>query len=196
MFDNIGGKIKFLAQISTIIGIIGYLILGLIICNTDEDFILIGVLIIFIGAILSWVSSFLLYGFGELIENSSVLVKHIKSQKVNEAIPKVKHNFESSFDNTSKDNNKDNNSNKTQAENNYSVEPIVTENNEEIICPICQTKQRNDRLVCWSCGQKFDKTDTEQCERCGKQVYKTTRCFIDSTVGWESVCDECKNKYN
>lgn len=39
----------------------------------DEDFILLGLLIIALGSLLSWVSSFVLYGFGELVSNSAII---------------------------------------------------------------------------------------------------------------------------
>ena len=68
MFDNIGGKIKILAQIFVWIGIIASVILGIILCNTDVEWL--GVICIFLGPILCWISSMTLYGFGELIENS------------------------------------------------------------------------------------------------------------------------------
>ncbi|MBE6763390.1 MAG: SHOCT domain-containing protein [Ruminococcaceae bacterium] len=74
MFDNIGGKIKGLAKFMTGVGIaaswcvcISFLVTG------DEVFALIGVGIGIVGSLLSWVSAFLLYGFGQLVENSDIL---------------------------------------------------------------------------------------------------------------------------
>ncbi len=34
------------------------------------------------------------------------------------------------------------------------LSPIVSADNE-IVCPVCGTKQPASRKVCWSCGQKF-----------------------------------------
>lgn len=73
MFDNIGGKIKSLAQVVCWIGIIASVICGFILIGTDEDLILLGLLIMVIGSLISWVSSFALYGFGQLIENTDEL---------------------------------------------------------------------------------------------------------------------------
>ena len=70
MFDNIGGKIKTLAQVFCWIGIVSSALSGLVIMF-DDDFLL-GILIAAIGALLSWISSFTLYGFGQLIENSEI----------------------------------------------------------------------------------------------------------------------------
>ena len=68
MFNNIGGKIKSLAQVVCWIGIICSVISGIAIMATDEDLAFSGFVIIVIGSLVSWVSSFTLYGFGQLIE--------------------------------------------------------------------------------------------------------------------------------
>ena len=57
------------------IGIIGSIIWGFSVISIDEDLILTGFLIAVIGALISWVSSFVLYGYGQLIENTDKLVK-------------------------------------------------------------------------------------------------------------------------
>lgn len=82
MFDNIGGKIKGLAKVLCWLGIIASIIVGAIMC-TDEDAALFGILYILIGSLLSWIGSFLLYGFGELIATTmhiSYLVDELTSQ--------------------------------------------------------------------------------------------------------------------
>lgn len=68
MFSDIGIKIKSLAQVMTAIGIICYVITGIVFMANDMA--LVGILIVLIGSLLSWVSSFILYGLGELIDNS------------------------------------------------------------------------------------------------------------------------------
>lgn len=78
MFDNIGGKIKSLAQVVCWIGIICSVIYGIIITSSDEEMAVLGFIIIVIGSLISWVSSFTLYGFGQLIENTDQLVHSTK----------------------------------------------------------------------------------------------------------------------
>ncbi len=78
MFDNIGGKIKTLAQVVTWIGIIASVISGFAIMSIDEEMIFVGLMVMIFGALMSWVSSFVLYGFGQLVENSDKLVKMSK----------------------------------------------------------------------------------------------------------------------
>lgn len=80
MFNNIGGKIKALASIFTWIGIIISLIIGLLFIFADSHVVVIGILIIIIGSLMSWISSWLLYGFGDLIENSSIIARKLSPE--------------------------------------------------------------------------------------------------------------------
>lgn len=75
MFDNIGGKIKKLASFIAWLGIIISIIIGIAFMATDEELFLVGLIIAIIGGVSSWVGSFLLYGFGELVENSSIIAQ-------------------------------------------------------------------------------------------------------------------------
>ena len=68
MFDNIGGKIQALAQIICWIGIIISAIVGLCVIG---DSVLLGLIIIVIGFLSSWIGSFVMFGYGELIEATS-----------------------------------------------------------------------------------------------------------------------------
>lgn len=68
MFNEIYKKIKMLAKVITIVGVIASCILGLFFIVADDEFRLVGVLILIGGSLMSWVSSFVLYGFGEVIE--------------------------------------------------------------------------------------------------------------------------------
>ncbi len=76
MFDNIGGKIKALAQVVCWIGIIFSFIGGIAVMLSDVDLFFLSFVIIVVGAISSWVSSFVLYGFGQLIDNTDELVHY------------------------------------------------------------------------------------------------------------------------
>ncbi|MBQ3529899.1 MAG: hypothetical protein IJA47_05350 [Oscillospiraceae bacterium] len=75
MFNNIGGKIKTVAMTLCIIESVVSAIYGLVLIATDKRTILPGILLILIGPIIAWLGSFLLYGFGQLIENSDILVR-------------------------------------------------------------------------------------------------------------------------
>ena len=68
MYDNIGKKIKSLAKWTFIVEAIAAIITGISLLVADEDLILAGLLTFFCGPIVAWVSSWLLYGFGEIID--------------------------------------------------------------------------------------------------------------------------------
>ena len=91
MFDNIGGKIKGLAKFNFGLGMSGSIIFG-VMClsaimrdsaNAVMAFI-VGLLICFGGTLVSWISSFTLYGFGELIEKTCLIEKHLRAQRKKE----------------------------------------------------------------------------------------------------------------
>lgn len=85
MFDNIGGKMKSLAKVVCWIGIISCVISGFVMTVTDEDLTFLGIVIIVIGSLVSWVSSFAVYGFGQLIENTDQLVQCAKDPTTNKS---------------------------------------------------------------------------------------------------------------
>ena len=81
MFNNVGGKIKAVAATITWIGIGISVLLGLITMLASSRMLLTGILTILIGSLVSWVSSLTLYGFGQLIENSDILVARTKNDE-------------------------------------------------------------------------------------------------------------------
>ena len=82
MFDNIGRKIKALAKIICWMGIIISIFIGInIIIFGEVKFN--GALIMILGPLLSWVGSFVLYGYGQIIENTDKLVNQDTVIKIN-----------------------------------------------------------------------------------------------------------------
>lgn len=78
MFNNISDKIKFIARVLCGVGIavfalggIGYILSG--IENGDTGEAALGFVFLIFGPALSWVWSCMLYGFGQLIENTNSL---------------------------------------------------------------------------------------------------------------------------
>lgn len=91
MFENIGEKIKALAQIACWIGILFCVVYGIIVMAAPYETMdsmevrnaaaISGFCIIIFGSLASWIGSFLLYGLGQLIENSDIIVAELKSPK-------------------------------------------------------------------------------------------------------------------
>jgi hypothetical protein len=81
MFDNIGKKIKILAKVITIIGFVISSVIPTIlfiygIINIDLLIIQTGAEILFWGCLFSWIGSFTLYGFGELIDKTTEIANN------------------------------------------------------------------------------------------------------------------------
>lgn len=73
MFSNIGTKIKTLAQILCWVGILATAVGGLIMVTSSGQMNQ-GLVILLAGPPISWIASFMLYGLGQLIENTDALV--------------------------------------------------------------------------------------------------------------------------
>ena len=89
-YENIGDKIKGLAQMAFVVEAIAAVITGIALMATDEDLILYGLLVLIVGPIIAWVSSWLLYGFGQLVENSDIIAEEYnrKNEKHEKVIAK------------------------------------------------------------------------------------------------------------
>ncbi|MBE6572328.1 MAG: zinc-ribbon domain-containing protein [Ruminococcaceae bacterium] len=95
MYSNIGKKIKVLTVIITVILMLGALGTGayFIITGLDyfdyggEYFVYLGIAIAIAGPILAWIMSFMMYGFGQLIDNTDKLVKLAQVNKAADAAP-------------------------------------------------------------------------------------------------------------
>lgn len=88
MYNNIWKKIKFLAQILFILGAISSIVVGLWVCFGTDTFMAIGLLYIVIGCICSWVMTWLIYGFGELIERVYNIDRKVQSPSTKQNIQK------------------------------------------------------------------------------------------------------------
>ena len=90
MFNNIGAKIKKLAEILSGIGIAISIIAGGAVMSFGSDAnsrgdnggtIIIGLLIMIAGSFLSWIGGFFTYGFGELIERTCLIEERSRNSR-------------------------------------------------------------------------------------------------------------------
>lgn len=95
MYSNIGKKIQKLAMVCAILGIIASIAIGSVLIKmsdggyyfgTNETLLTIGIVVIVLGSILSWVLSFVLYGFGRLVENSDIIARQYRRNSGNEPV--------------------------------------------------------------------------------------------------------------
>lgn len=81
MFDNIGEKIKGFAKVVCWIGIIASVVFGFsIMSNGHRLYSLLGILAAGLGSLLSWVGSFITYGFGQLVANSDIIANQYRNE--------------------------------------------------------------------------------------------------------------------
>lgn len=75
MFDNIGGKTKTLAKVLCWIGIIASLVFAIVLWSQNSyrnPTVALGFGVLIGGALSSWIGSFFVYGFGELIDETTM----------------------------------------------------------------------------------------------------------------------------
>ena len=82
LYENIGGKIKGLAKWAFIIEAIGSIITGIVLISADSDLGLYGLLTIFFGPVVAFVSTWILYAFGELVENTAIIARTFKGGEI------------------------------------------------------------------------------------------------------------------
>ena len=82
MSDNIGGKIKGLAIVICIFYLILSAACGVIFMITSSELLLFGAFILVAGIVFSILLYWLLYGLGQLIENSEVQVNELRNQTI------------------------------------------------------------------------------------------------------------------
>ena len=90
MYDNIGGKIKGLAKATFIVEAIAAVITGIALMATDGDLIGYGLLVMLLGPIVAWVSSWLLYAYGELVDKACDIERNTRGgERKSEAQTKI-----------------------------------------------------------------------------------------------------------
>lgn len=150
LYTNIGKKIQTWAKWIFIVEAIGAIITGIGMLIEDEDLILVALLIVILGPIVAWVSSWLMYGFGKLIEDvEAIRNKDPKPVVIQQSAPSQP---------TA-------NTPPATAPASAKTTPVHTETNRPAVAPNqvfdsywvcgkCKTKNMNTRNDCWSCGHK------------------------------------------
>lgn len=191
MFNNIGRKIQGLATFITAVGIGIFSILTIIQVATysnygSSEMVVIAVVTGIIGCLLSWLGSFVLYGFGRLIENSQILVSLVSSMKNERNI--TTHNGADNYERYA-----------TSAEpfsqqRKATYEPgVVTENvgfsevslKQEAVHPKIRIQRLESDSVCKNCFVPFPEDDNF-CAKCGCTEHYIWRDYYGKT------CDICK----
>lgn len=82
-FNNSGGKIKKLAEVIAVIVVLVTAALSICLFVKAGDsyytkglFIILGIITLIVGGVTAWLSSILIYGFGELVETNAIIAKN------------------------------------------------------------------------------------------------------------------------
>ena len=81
MYSNIGGKIKALAIGLFAVETLASVFYSLVMVVEDPDMIVLAFLTILFGPIVAWISTWLLYGFGELIDKATEIAENTAPKK-------------------------------------------------------------------------------------------------------------------
>ena len=79
MFDNIGKKIKTLTKVTCWIGMIACFVVGIVITAAGHNAEAIDVPIMLGDLLLFWVGSFLMCGFGELVDKAASIEEMMRT---------------------------------------------------------------------------------------------------------------------
>lgn len=154
MYENIGNKIKGLAKFLFIIAAIVFLIIGFVLLSLNGELLAISLILIFFGPLIAWISSWILYGFGQLIENTSIIAQQYNTK--NNTLQKTV-TEESEYAEKQPCDNSDNVTEHVQDDKEYFV--FTEEDFIDFNCPNCETKlsftkeqlQNNNNFKCPLC---------------------------------------------
>ncbi len=87
MFNNIGKKIKVLAWVFFFLFSLGDIAAGIILLAEDDDLLFPALPIMLAGPLFAWIGSWLLYGFGELIDKAADIERNTRGARPAPAAP-------------------------------------------------------------------------------------------------------------
>jgi hypothetical protein len=168
LFYGVGGNLqtfgKVIAWIGTVCSIIGGIIMFFCaFINLDYLWwlMLLAPVTAVVGCVSSWLPALVLYGFGQLIDDTEDIrrqISKVNDQNKNDqpASQSTTCQVEETLTNEVEEEmpcpveESDNNVDNTASDTTYTVTKKNT-----IICSTCHVEQPNDRSVCWNCGSKF-----------------------------------------
>ena len=77
MLNHPGSQLKNLAKAMFWLIIIIFIVLGFVVMNGSSEYRIIGIVFVFLGIIVAWCSTILLYAFGELVDSTEEIKKAV-----------------------------------------------------------------------------------------------------------------------
>lgn len=204
MFNNIGERLKTLAKVFAVLGIIGSVISGIVLMSLSEYLIGAGLTTMISGSLVSWISSWGMYAMGDT--NAKV------TEMYNRSFQNAAQNNNNSYITGAYFGNASNASSKPthlfrcdKCGTMISDYPCVNcgyRPKETVKCPNCGIDVLADEAFCSECGTKIignvKSNATGKCEMCSKDntpLYKV-KIVDDMGTRHRKVCNECLGKYN
>ena len=178
LYVNIGGKIKTLAKWSFIIEAIGAIIAGIVMIFTDSTLILYGLLTLFFGPIVAWVSTWILYGFGDLVDKAG-------------DITSLLYGLEETVEKNSSNENPSQPNNYSTQKTNSSVNCTSNDRSDETNSDVDKKRQ-------WLKLEEEQGKNVGQCEMCGKKRMELLYVEFEDSFGTgrKNLCFDCFSKRN
>ena len=155
---NVGKKVSFLASILTIIMDIVAAWYGFSLMGKDEDLAFVGFAIVTFGVIVSHIIGTFLDAFGKLVDktienecNTSFIVEFLKNHD-----QKSERKPASTYSVATEQKATDEVTNGKGITNPAKTARIIVNENNTLICPLCNFEQPANRKVCWHCGAKLE----------------------------------------
>lgn len=142
LYVKIGEKLKDWAKWIFIVESISAIIGGIAIMVEDSDSIHIGLLVIVLGPLIALVSTWILYAFGQLVDNSDGILEQLKEQKKKAGATETRQKpIIRSEDGP------------------QTVQGVPGVVRKTIICPKCGKSQFDGRSYCFACGARLDQPE-------------------------------------
>lgn len=165
LYADIGGKIKNWAKWVFIVESVSAIVSGIVLLSEEYDNEAMGLLVIVLGPFVAWVSSWLLYAFGQLVEDIHELRDMEKSKNKAKQETIIKDNV---------------------TEKNFDEQITKTLAALPKSAPKKKAKQEPRRTIT---------VEGDCCELCGKETKTLYRCRISNSQGWANICEDCAKNY-
>ena len=87
MYNDVGKKIKALMETLLMIGIVLSVVGGIVVMTISDDLIVVGLLIVIVGSLASWIACIFAYAFGELVDRTCNIEKLLRLSQIEGGLP-------------------------------------------------------------------------------------------------------------
>ena len=174
LYANIGKKLKSWAVSIFIVEAIGAIITGITMLVNDLGW---GWLVLLVGPVAAWLSTLVLYAFGELVDKTCDNETNTQNiEKLLQQMLTVQKSPSSNEPAPTAAKKKSTPTPKAEMHVGQTAQVIKNEETDTITCSLCGFAQPASRKVCWQCGGRFENAPTSvsphswRCDHCGNMA--------------------------